>query len=414
MNSFEWTFQIRFGIAVALGFLIGLERESSGYEKNARVFAGVRTFSLIALYGFGCGWLYQINIGLAVPVGMISVLALSMFSYFSKTREGRGGWTTEVAALITFIIGVLSLLTDIWVAMALGIISTILLSEKASVEQFVETLDKSEFLAVLKFLLVTIIILPVLPNESYTQFHLNPTLIWETVIMVSSIGFVGYFLTKKFGDKIGLQLSGILGGIVSSTAVSIAVGRMAQNSPERSASALRASLLASSVAYLRILVLIWIFNPLLVSHLWWKLVALFIIGVILSATTKRPGAETIRGIDAPSTLENPFELKPAMLFGVLFVILSVITILVEHAFGSTGIMTLAAMVGVTDVAPFILSIAQRVSTPDATIIAAIITAMLSNSIVKGIYFGSLATMVKKETFIRYGLLALLHIPIILL
>ena len=414
MNSFEWTFQIRFGIAVALGFLIGLERESSGYEKNARVFAGVRTFSLIALYGFGCGWLYQINIGLAVPVGMISVLALSMFSYFSKTREGRGGWTTEVAALITFIIGVLSLLTDIWVAMALGIISTILLSEKASVEQFVETLDKSEFLAVLKFLLVTIIILPVLPNESYTQFHLNPTLIWETVIMVSSIGFVGYFLTKKFGDKIGLQLSGILGGIVSSTAVSIAVGRMAQNSPERSASALRASLLASSVAYLRILVLIWIFNPLLVSHLWWKLVALFIIGVILSATTKRSGAETVRGIDAPSTLENPFELKPAMLFGVLFVILSVITILVEHAFGSTGIMTLAAMVGVTDVAPFILSIAQRVSTPDATIIAAIITAMLSNSIVKGIYFGSLATMVKKETFIRYGLLALLHIPIILL
>ena len=414
MNSFEWTYQLRFVIALALGFLIGLERESSGYEKNARVFAGVRTFSLIALYGFGCGWLYQINISLAVPVGMISVLALSMFSYFSKTREGRGGWTTEVAALITFIIGVLSLLTDIWVCMALGIIGTILLSEKSSVEQFVEDLDKSEFLAVLKFLLVTIIILPVLPNESYTQFKLNPTLIWETVIMVSSIGFVGYFLTKKFGDRIGLQLSGILGGIVSSTAVSIAMGRIAQNSPERSDSALRASLLASSIAYVRILVLVWIFNPLLVSYLWWKLLLLFVFGVILSTTTRRPDPGTIKGIDTPSTLENPFELKPAMMFGVLFVILSVITILVENTFGSTGIVSLAGIVGITDVAPFILSIAQRVSTAEPAVITAIIVAMLSNTIVKGIYFGTLAKTVKRDTFTRYAILALLHIPVLMM
>jgi uncharacterized membrane protein (DUF4010 family) len=413
MNSFEWTFQFRFAIALALGFLIGLERESSGFEKKSRVFAGVRTFSLIALYGFGCGWLYQINIPFAIPVGMISILALSLVAYFTKVKEGHGGWTTEVAALITFIIGVLSLLTDVWVAMALGVISTILLSEKSSFEQFVETLDKSEFLAVVKFLLVTIIILPVLPDRNYTQFELNPTRVWQTVIMVSSIGFVGYFLTKKFGHKIGLPLSGLLGGIVSSTAVSIAVGRIAQHSPERSGSALRASLLASSVMYLRILVLIWILNPVLIPLLWWKFTILFSIGALLSITGKISSTESEQTGTSPSTLQNPFEIKPAIIFGTLFVILSVITMLVEKTFGSSGLLMLSAVVGVTDVDPFILSMVQHSATPESITISAIIIAMMSNTVIKGIYFGILAKRVQKDTFLRYGVLALLHLPIII-
>ena len=209
MNTFEWTFELRFAVALALGFLIGLERESASSERKFQYFAGVRTYTLISLYGFGCAWLNHVNITLALPIGMVSVAALAVVGYLAKLKDGRIGSTSEVAALLTFIIGALTVLTDVWVAMSLAIISTILLSEKAGLENFVERLDKSEFLAVLKFLLVTVIILPVLPNNDYSQFKLNPTRIWQIVIMVSTIGFVGYFLSKKFGSKLGLWLSGL-------------------------------------------------------------------------------------------------------------------------------------------------------------------------------------------------------------
>jgi uncharacterized membrane protein (DUF4010 family) len=413
MNTFEWTFELRFVVALALGFLVGLERETAGVERKIHVLAGVRTYTLISLYGFGCGWLSRINVGLALPVGMLSIVALVLVEYLSKVKEGRTGWTSEVAALLTFIVGALTLLTDIWVPMALGIISTILLSEKAEIEKHVERLDKSEFLAVLKFLLVTVIILPVLPDQEYTPFKLNPTRIWQIVIMVSTIGFVGYFLTKKFGSKVGLWLSGVLGGIVSSTAVSVAAGRMAQNAPERSGSALQASLLASSVMYFRILVFIWIINPAFLPFLWWKLLALAAIGIAMAFLIKASRADA-EAISVPS-LQNPFEVRPAVLFAVLFVILSVVTILVKNAFGNVGVLLLSGFVGVTDITPFVLSLIHIGAAPvEAVMISAIIVAMMSNTLVKGVYFGMLAKPVRQETFWKYGLWSLLHVTFILL
>lgn len=413
MNTFEWSYELRFVVALALGFLVGLERESTGVERKGRVFVGVRTYSLISLYGFACGWLYNMNVALALPFGMLSIVALALVGYLSKAKEGHYGWTSEVAALLTFIVGALTLLTDVWVPMALGIISTILLSEKAEIEKLVERLDKSEFLAVLKFLLVTVIILPVLPNQEYTLFKLNPTRIWQTVIMVSTIGFVGYFLTKKFGSKVGLWLSGVLGGIVSSTAVSVAAGRMAQNAPERSASALQATLLASSVMYFRILVFIWIINPAFLPPLWWKLLGLAAIGIAMAFFSKAAHANA-EALTAPS-LQNPFEIRPAMLFAVLYVMLSVATVLVKNTFGNTGVLLLSGFVGVTDITPFVLSLVHRGSAPVETVLlSAIMVAMLSNTLVKGVYFGMLAKPVRREAFWKYGLWALLHAPFILL
>ena len=257
MSSFEWTYELRFLVALALGFLIGLERESAGTEHKGKVSAGIRTYTLTSLLGFGCGWLYHVKVELALPIGLISVTALALAGYLSKLKEGRTGYTSEVAVLLTFVIGALTLLTDIWVPTALGIVGTILLSEKSELESYVEKLDKSEFLAVLKFLLVTLIILPALPDKDYSQFKLNPTHIWQIVIMVSTIGFVGYFLMKKLGSKVGLSVSGLMGGIVSSTAVSIAVGNIAKRQPEQSGNALQASILASSIMYVRILIILY-------------------------------------------------------------------------------------------------------------------------------------------------------------
>lgn len=410
MNSFEWTFELRFIIALALGFLIGLERESAGVERKGKFFAGVRTYTLISLFGFGCAWLYHLTATFAIAVGLLVVGALVLVEYSAKQKEGRYGGTSEIAALLTYIIGALALLADVWVSMAIGIISTLLLSEKAEIEKYVEKLNKSEFLAVIKFLLVTLIILPALPNKDYTQFNLNPTHIWQIVIMVSSIGFVGYFLMKRFGNKVGLWVSGILGGMVSSTAVSIAVGRIAKKDSAQSGNALQASILASSVMYIRILIIIWIINQSIISVLWWKLLLLSSIGIILSFMVKSKVPQSSE--NSVSTLQNPFEIKPAVIFAALFVLLSVITILVKNFLGNIGLLFLSAIVGVTDIDPFILSLVSRFQPIETIVVPAIIIAMMSNTLIKAIYFAFQAKQEQKKTFILYGIWTLLHIPFI--
>jgi uncharacterized membrane protein (DUF4010 family) len=411
MNGFEWTFELRFLLALGLGFLVGLERESSGADrKTGRVFAGVRTYTIISMYGFACAWLYRIDVTLALPVGMLSLAAMALAGYLAKLREGRVGWTSEIAALLTFVVGVLTLLTDIWVPVTLGVVNTILLSEKGDLESFVDRLNKSEFLAVLKFLVVTAIILPALPNREYTEFQLNPARIWQIVILVSSIGFVGYFLTKKFGSRLGLWLSGLLGGVVSSTAVAIAAGRVAQRSPERSFSALQMSLLASSVMYPRLLVLMLVLSPAIAGLLWWKCILLAAVGLTLTLGG-RDTALPVKDGEHVSTLENPFELKPAFIFAAVFVLLTVVTALAKKFFGSAGLLVLSFIVGVVDIDPFILSLVRE-SAYGTLITMAILIAMMSNTLAKGTYFAVLAKNRRRDAIWRYGLWALLHVPLI--
>lgn len=414
MDSIEWTFQLRFIVALALGFLIGLERESNKSKHKVLIFGGIRTFPIISMLGFGCAWLFQLGVTSMLPLGLLSICALVSISYFSKIRTDRWGVTSEISALLTFVVGALALLVDIWAAMALGIINTMLLSEKAGLENLVEKLDRSEFTAVLKFLLVTLIILPVLPNYNYTQFELNPSKIWQIVILVSSIGFVGYLLSKFLGHKVGLWLSGLVGGIVSSTAVCIAYGRVAQSHPQQGPSALQATVVASSVMYLRILTLIFVINPIIAYSLWWKLLVLGLVGFAISLI-KTKMTKGIKSSDGDlEKLQNPFELRPAMLFAILFVALTVITKLVKTYIGSQGLLSLSAIVGLSDIDPFILSLVHGVQVDIPLISSAIIIAMMSNTIMKGIYFSYLVPSLRMRTIERFGILTLAHIPLLFL
>ena len=380
LGIIEWTVQLRFLVALALGFLVGLERESIKVDQKL-VFGGVRTHPIISLFGFGCAWLYQIGATAMLPVGLLAIAILTGIAYVAKIRVDRFGTTSEVSALLTFITGALAMLVDVWIAMALGVMNTMLLSEKAMLESYVERLSKVEFLATIKFILVTVIILPVLPNHEFTQFHLNPFKIWQIVIIVSTLGFTGYLLEKKFGAKLGLWMSGILGGIVSSTAVTLSLGRMARNNPARGNNALQATLLASSVTYLRMLVLIWFINGSFLPNLWYRLVILAGIGVILSLRMlhKEPSSS---GSEIPE-LQN------------------------------SGLIALSAIVGISDITPFILSLVQGSDGTLHILTSAIILAMMSNTIAKAIYFWSLSSITRKETALRYSIYALLHIPFII-
>lgn len=411
MSEFEWTVQLRLLLALALGFLVGLEREQSALREQKKIYAGVRTFTIISLFGFACAWLYRLDLEVAIPAGLVALAILIVAGYYTKTGVGHVGWTSEIAALLTFLVGVMALLADVWLALALGIINTVLLSEKTHLEKLVERLDKTDFLAVLRFLIVTLIILPVLPDQDYTAYELNPRQIWEIVILVSSIGFVGYILSKRFGSKTGLRVSGVLGGLISSTAVAVASGRIAQRNPDHTALALQSSILASSVMYLRILGLVAVLNTSLVPHLAWQTIVLALIGGGLSLGIKGKSSDPPRAIEGH---QNPFEIKPAILFAILFTAVSILTTVVTNAFGIGGLYALAAIVGVTDIDPFVLSLAEGGNQAISTLVAAILIAMMSNTWVKGVYFSVLTQRHNSSTLWRYSLWAVLHIPVLLL
>jgi len=414
MGYIEWTTELRFVVALVLGFLVGLERESSKREQKKVVLGGIRTYPIISMLGFGSAWLHQVGVSAILPIALISITTLTAISYFAKIQTEKYGFTSEISAILTFIIGALALLVDVWAAMALGVINTMLLSEKALLEDYVDKLDRVEFLAVLKFLLVTMIILPILPNVEYTQFKINPSKVWLIVIIVSTVGFVGYYLSKKLGKKVGFWVSGFVSGIVSSTAVSIAYGRMAKNNEQISINALQGTIAASSVMYLRILVLIFIINPAIVLSLTWQLLLLSAVGFGLSLLKFKIKKSKVKLAEEQEKLQNPFEIRPAVLFAILFVVLIVATGLVKQYFGDSGILTLSAIVGVVDIDPFILSLINSSTIEIKLIASSILLAMLSNTIMKGIYFGYLATTVRKEAFLRFGILTLAHIPIIII
>jgi uncharacterized membrane protein (DUF4010 family) len=410
LGIIEWTVQLRFVVALALGFLVGLERESIKVDRKL-VFGGVRTHPIISMFGFGCAWLFQIGATFMLPTGLLAIALLTCIAYVAKIRSDHFGSTSEISALLTFITGALALLVDVWIAMAIGVVNTMLLSEKAMLESYVERLNKVEFLSTVKFLLVTIIVLPVLPNKEFTPFNINPTKVWEIVIIVSTLGFVGYLLEKKFGAKLGLWMSGIFGGIVSSTAMTLSMGRMARKNPARGGSALQAALLASSVMYLRVLALIWFINGSFIPNLWYRLVILSGIGAILSIWMFRKEKPAIES-EAPD-LQNPFEIRPAIGFAVLFVILSVITGYVKSTMGNSGLLALSAVVGVSDIDPFILSLVQGSDGVMRIFTSAIILAMMSNTIAKAIYFGALSKTTRKESMLKFSIFALVHIPFII-
>lgn len=404
MQAIVWTPELRLVIALALGLLVGLERERA--RTDALHNAGVRTFALASLFGYATAFLWKLGVTAAPAVALVSIAGFGAISYWMKSREARGGWTSELAILLTAASGMLCLLADVWIPMALAILGTVLLQEKQEIQKRVSLLEHHEFHAMLKFLLVTCIVLPVLPDQGYTQFDLNPSTIWKIVVMVSSVGFAGYFLVKKLGGRMGLWVSGLVGGIVSSTAVAVATGRIAQNSPEKGGAALQATLLGSSIMYLRILALVWIVSPTYGMALSWKLPGLCAIGVLF-ALTARVGTE--KGHDSMSSLQNPFEIGPAMIFAGFFALFTIATTFVRSLFGASGLLVLALIVGLVDIDPFILSV-SRSSVLDSTLISAIILAMLSNTIAKGLYFGTLAAPVRKQAFLRYGVWALLHLP----
>lgn len=373
-------------LVLFLSFLIGLEREEHKTAPDHYAFGGVRTFPLIGLIGYVVALLSGKQI-IPVTLGFLVVGGLLVVSYIHKlSTEKTSGVTTEVSALVTYLLGALVYHEHLWIATTIAVISMFLLELKVTLEGLTQRVPPAEIFTFTKFLLLTAVILPIVPNDSYTQFAINPFKTWLVVVAVSTVSYGSYVLLKLTRGKQGVLLSALLGGAYSSTVTTVALAKRAatEHQPHLFSGG---TLIASGMMYLRLTLLLALFNRGLLHLLgapFLLLAALAVIGGWLWSRIPDPVSQDITRKFEP---KNPLELRAAFLFAVLFIAMVIITHLAVTYLGAKGVYGLAAIMGLSDVDPFILGVTQSAGRDTPLVVAAvgIAIAAASNNVVKGFY-----------------------------
>ena len=373
---------LKFLIALAIGALIGIERERK--QLNRSEFAGIRTFILIALLGILSGYINEFYPNFLI-ISFLGLTVLVGLSYRASTREnGDIGITTEVVALLTFILGALCYTDDgVRVATIFAIIITALLAAKSYIHKFVRKISEKELMNTLKFLIIAFVILPLLPDQTMGPLNVfNPYQIWLVVVFISAISYAGYVMMKVVGAERGLGLTGIVGGLVSSTAVTTAMASRVKESEFIIRAAVFATVVASSIMFLRILFEVLVINPDLVPLLMVPMLSMGVLGIGLGIlawkTTK------VKEVGEKIKFKNPFSLRPALLFGVLFLIILFVSKIADIYFGSSGLYAASIISGVADVDAITISMALLAKTTISQDVAvtAITIAAISNTVMK--------------------------------
>jgi uncharacterized membrane protein (DUF4010 family) len=372
-------------LVLFLSFLIGLEREEQK-RGGKRMFGGVRTFPLLGLMGYVLALISKENL-FGVFVGLLAVSAFMVVSYWHKLQSStEAGITTEISGLVVYLVGVLVYMGLIWFACALVVVSLLLLELKVVLEGLTERLEPEEITAFTKFLLLTLVILPMVPNQEFGPFRINPFKTWLVVVAVSGISYASYLLLKLVKGRGGIFLSGILGGLYSSTITTVVLAKRAasgRHPHEYSGSILT----ASGFMYLRIVGLVWLFNASLAASLAPSFGALAALAILAGWLWHRMVDEQVDDPPAPTQAHNPLELRTAFLFAALFVVMLIATQLAVTYLGRGGIYSLAAIMGVADVDPFIMGMTHAAGLTTTLQVAAsgIVLATACNNLVKGCY-----------------------------
>ena len=378
-------------LVLFLSFLIGLEREEHKLVAGSYSFGGVRTFPLIGLIGYSIALLCGAQL-LPVIFGFLVVGAFLLLSYWHKlSRAQAAGVTTEMSGLATYLVGALVCYDHLWIATTLSVASLLFLELKTVLEKLASRAAPEEILTFAKFLLLSAVILPALPNQEFGRFHINPFKTWLVVVAVSTISYGSYILQKLTKESGGVVLTAFLGGAYSSTVTTVAMSRRAAREarPHLFAGGI---LIASGMMYLRLSALLMLFNHQLGLTL---APACLVLAALAIATgwfwSRRPDAQdsVIKREFEPG---NPLELIAAFLFAFFFLAMLVITQLAVTYLGRAGVNILAAIMGVTDVDPFIMGMTQAAGTltPLKVAAVAVMIAAASNNLIKGIYSYSLA------------------------
>ena len=343
------------GIALGLGLLVGLQRERT----SARL-AGVRTFTLITGLGFVCGLLAATFGGWVVAAGFLALMGIVIAGNLAASRKEPidPGVTSEVAMLVMFGVGAYLTIGSFAVAIAVGGGVAVLLQFKEPLHGLVARLTDTDVRALMQLVLIALVILPALPDATYGPYGvLNPHRIWWMVVLIVGLSLGGYVASKLFGKDAGTALAGILGGLISSTATTVSTARMVATRPEASAVAATIIMFASAVVFGRLLIELGVAAPVQFTSMAGPVGVMFGVFTVLAAGVWL----WARGQSAEMPeQENPTNLKSALVFGLLYAVVLLAVAWAKERFGTSGLYTVAAISGLTDVDAITLSTAQLV------------------------------------------------------
>jgi uncharacterized membrane protein (DUF4010 family) len=383
------------GIALGLGLLVGLQRESA-----ASPLAGVRTFPLVTVLGTVCGLLSQAFGGWILAAGIIALSAIIFIGKIIEMSKGHldPGVTTEVALLLMFAVGAYLVVGDRAAAIAIGGGAAVLLHFKGELHGIVARLGANDLKAIMQFALISLVILPVLPNRTYGPFDvLNPRNIWWMVVLIVGINLGGYIAYKFLGQRAGITLGGVLGGLISSTATTVSYAKRAAAATGAIGPAAIIIMIASTVVFARLLLEIATVAPSFLPAAAPWLTALLLLSAVSSFAL---WFRSDKNHEEMPEQENPSELKSALVFGLIYAVVLFVVAAVKELYGSRGLYAVAALSGLTDVDAITLSTAQlvnagRLNADDGWKL--IVVAAISNLIFKA---GAVAALGRRKLFVR--------------
>jgi uncharacterized membrane protein (DUF4010 family) len=378
----------RLALALGLALFVGLAFEEVYKREEHSAPGGVRTFPMLTLAG---AMLYLIEPRQAFAfIGGLLALAAWQYAYLRSAPGGPG--TTSlmipVCNLIAYLIGPLALTQAPWVAVAASVTAVLLVGTREKLHRLVTVVPQDELLTAGKFLILVGIILPLVPNEPVTTaIPLTPYKVWLAVVAICTLSYLSYLLQTFAPARNATLLPAVLGGAYSSTATTIVLAKRQREAGTGRAELAAGIVAATAVMYLRLGVIIALFDARLAWALAPALAALFVFGVALAAYEWRRcrAQQSDANLQVPAV--NPLQIPAAIAFAVIFVVISVLTEWTRTAFGQTGILVLAALVGITDIDPFVINIAQGgVSGLSAAVLsAAILIAASANNVAKASY-----------------------------
>lgn len=378
---------LRLGMALAIGFLIGLERGwEDRTEKEGQRTAGLRTYTLVALLGGIFGALTKDQNFLLLASGFVIVSgALAACLWREGVSEDDFSATSLVAVMLTFMLGAFAVLGDPAVAAAAGVAAAVLLATKVQLHGWLARITWPEFRAGLLLLAMTFIALPLLPRRAIDPYGaVNPYELWLMTILIAAVSFAGYAAIRIAGPERGTVMAAGAGGIVASTAVTLTLARLARDNPARIRLLSGSVILSGAVMMLRVLVVVAIINLAFAKSLAPPLLAAAVAMLLLAFWLIRSGPEGKKKASASDIkLKNPFDLIEVLRFGLILTAVMLLAVAARHFFGEAGLIGLAAISGLANVDAITLSMAKTAGT-DATSgpALAILTAVGVNTLAK--------------------------------
>lgn len=372
-------------IALLLGVLIGTERER-GNNSEMRRSAGIRSFVIITLTGFFGAYLGTFLGNWFVIALFFGMFFLILATYiYEAFKEKRKGITSELAAIMSFLIGILCFYKPSF-AVILAIVLTVILTLKIHIHGFVQKLSQDEFFASLKFAIIAFIILPLLPNETIDSWGvLNPYNIWLMVVFISGISFVGYILTKLIGTTRGVGITGLIGGLVSSTAVTTSMSNQSKHNKKIVTPFVIGVLAASVMMFGRVMFTISVLNYSLLPSIVWTLGFMGFASLICIAIFYKIGSTKTVQQSEKIDVQSPFQFLPAVKFGLFFLLILLAIEVTQRFFGEEALYITALISGFADVDAITISMSQLAlaeGVSNSVAVRTITIAVISNTLVK--------------------------------